>query len=138
MNYTEKSSDELLQELHGLIKENEYLKSEYQKDISYRINAEKSLKISEEFNRRIVETANEGIWVIDKNQMSTFVNQKMADLLGFSIEEIVGRPISDFVFEADMQFHISQMEARKAGEANKYERRFKRKDGSGLWTLVST
>jgi PAS domain S-box-containing protein len=34
--------------------------------------------------RQIVEMAEEGIWVIDGDNQTTFVNQKLADMLGYS------------------------------------------------------
>jgi PAS domain S-box-containing protein len=107
-------------------------------DITERKQAEASLKISEEFNKRIVDTANEGIWVIDKNQISTFANKKMAEMLGMSIDEIIGTSLSGYIFPEDIISHYEQMELRKSGKSTIYERRYKRKDGTEIWTMVST
>ena len=46
---------------------------------------------SDERYRRIVETAQEGILVGDRDGRLVFVNQKMADMLGYTREEIIGR-----------------------------------------------
>jgi len=43
-------------------------------------NAYKSLKVSEEKYRCIVETAGEGIWITDPEAVTTFVNQRMAEM----------------------------------------------------------
>ena len=48
-------------------------------------------KESEEKYRNIVETANEGIWIIDAEARTTYVNEKMAEMLGCSQEEMIGR-----------------------------------------------
>src|SRR5207249_1751448 len=48
--------------------------------------------------QKLVETAHEGIWMVDVDDRSTFVNQHMADLLGYSVEEMLGRSPSDFYF----------------------------------------
>jgi len=50
-----------------------------------------SLRASEERFRQIVETAAEGIWAIDDQGTTTFANQKMAQMLGYSAEEMMGR-----------------------------------------------
>ena len=50
-----------------------------------------SLRASEERLRQIVETAAEGIWAIDDQGTTTFANQKMAQMLGYSAEEMMGR-----------------------------------------------
>jgi len=50
-------------------------------NITARHLAEEALRESEEKYRCIVETADEGIWMIDTEGKTTFVNQKMADML---------------------------------------------------------
>ncbi|MEO6721032.1 MAG: PAS domain S-box protein, partial [Ferruginibacter sp.] len=51
-------------------------------DITERKKAEYELQSSEERYRQIVETAQEGIWMIDENTNTTFVNKKWAICLG--------------------------------------------------------
>ena len=41
--------------------------------------------------QRIVETANEGVWVVDPSGMTTLVNDRMAEMLGTTRAEIEGR-----------------------------------------------
>ena len=55
-----------------------------------------ALKESEENYRRIVETANEGIWVVDPGYNVTFANWKVTDILGYSQDELIGRNAADF------------------------------------------
>ncbi len=56
----------------------------------------KALQASEKKYRQLVETANEGIWAIDENNSTTFINRQMAGLMGYSPEEILARPVTDF------------------------------------------
>lgn len=51
-------------------------------DITDRKRAEESLRESEEKFRTIVETANEGVWAVDAERRTTYLNQKMAEILG--------------------------------------------------------
>jgi PAS domain S-box-containing protein len=86
-----------------------------------------ALRASEERYRRIVETADEGIWVTDAGGFTIFVNPKVVQMLGYPAGELVGRPMGNFT---------------DGGEApagrGAHERRLRRADGSTLWVLVST
>lgn len=107
-------------------------------DITSNKKAEHELKESEEKYRRIVETANEGICSIDKNHIIVFVNSKMAEILNFEPDELLGKCFEELVFEEDLSDHQKEMDERHTGKEGHYERRLKRKDGTGIWTLVSS
>ncbi len=104
------------------------------RDVTARIRAEAALKKSESNYRGIVETANEGIWAVDPEIRTIYVNQLMADMLGYSQEEMWGRPVTEFMFPEDLADHQEKIDQRVRG---KYERRLRRQDGSELWTIVS-
>ena len=107
------------------------------RDIISRKHAEANLRKSEQKYRRIVDTANEGVWMVDENEMTTFVNQRMAEMLLYCPEEMMGQSFVVFVFEEDLRDHEKQMESRKQGNSGYYERRFRRKDNTAIWTIVS-
>jgi PAS domain S-box-containing protein len=106
-------------------------------DITERKQAEEALRQSEMKYRQIVSTAREGIWVLGPDTKTTFVNARMAEILGYSVDELVGRPMDDFMFEEDVPDHRRKMEARRQGVSESYERRFRRKDKQTVWTLSS-
>jgi|GEM_PF-1100549 len=87
--------------------------------------------------RLIVDTANEGIWMVDENDRTVHVNSKMADMLGCSLEELYNRTTDDFVHPDELSEHREQSRLRSRGEAGSYERRFLKKDGSVMWMSVS-
>ena len=87
--------------------------------------------------RIIVDTADEGIWVFDDKYRTTFVNNRMVDLLGYEYEEIMGRSLSFFLFEEDLPGFHEKAAKRRQGIAERYERRIRRKDGNILWAHVS-
>jgi PAS domain S-box-containing protein len=99
--------------------------------------AEDALRDSEKKYRCIVDTANEGIWVIGPDTLTTWVNGQMADLLGCAAVEMLGHPLTDFMFEEDVPDHQRKMEYRRQGVSEHYEHRFRRKDGQTVWTLAS-
>lgn len=61
-------------------------------DIGDRVRMEIALRSSEEKYRRLVELAQEGIWTIDAEGATAYVNPRMAAMLGRSPEEIIGLP----------------------------------------------
>ncbi len=106
-------------------------------DVTDRMRAEEALRESEEEYRRIVETANEGIWVADGDFFATYVNQKMADMLGYLPQEIIGKPLGHFMFPEDLADYQEKKSHRIQGLHETYERRFRRSDGRECWTHVS-
>ncbi|MBC7691689.1 MAG: PAS domain S-box protein [Methylotenera sp.] len=98
---------------------------------------EHALKKSEAQYRRLVETAEEGIWTIDENQITTFVNPKMAQMLGYAQEEILGKGGMAFASPTEIPMHDRQIELRKQGLHTQYDLKFIRKDGTPLWTILS-
>jgi PAS domain S-box-containing protein len=97
----------------------------------------RELQDSEAKYRRIVDTANEGIWVIGPDGIVTFVNSRMAVMLGRSADEVIGHPATDFMFEEDVPDHLRVLDDRRRGLPGSYERRLRRKDGQAVWTSVS-
>jgi two-component system cell cycle sensor histidine kinase/response regulator CckA len=107
------------------------------RDITERKQAEDALRQSEAKYRRIVETAIEGIVVLDCMARITFVNQQMASMLGYKIEELLGQKYESYFPEDELDDHYAQMSLREQGKGDIYERCFRRKDGGSLWTIIS-
>jgi PAS domain S-box-containing protein len=107
-------------------------------DVTERKLAREKIRETEERYRHIVDTANEGIWTIDAGQRTTYVNQRMADMLGYRAEEILGRDFRDFVEPESWEDTKRNVDQRRAGVAEQYDFRLCRKDGSDLWVLVSS
>ncbi|MFI5180677.1 MAG: PAS domain S-box protein [Thermoanaerobaculia bacterium] len=106
-------------------------------DVTERIRAEEALRESEARYRRIVETANEGIWSVDADLRTTFVNDTFARMLGYAPEEMIGTLAEQFTFPENLDEFRIHMDARRRGQAEQYERRFRRKDGIECWCFVS-
>ena len=97
-----------------------------------------ALRASEERYRRIVNTANEGIWAMDRDLRTTFVNQRMADILGYTCAEMQGRTVDSFMVADERADHEVRLRERRSGKRGKYERRFVRRDGTIIWAEVSS
>jgi PAS domain S-box-containing protein len=84
-------------------------------DITDRKVADQAFYESQEKYRNIVETANEGIWVLDAEGLTTYANQQLTTMLGYSAEEMRGRPIFDFVFHDSIARAGDDLAQRQAG-----------------------
>jgi two-component system, sensor histidine kinase and response regulator len=108
------------------------------RDVTARKVAEEALRESEARYRMLLDTANEGVWTIDSEGRTDYVNRRMADLLGYEPEEMAGRPLFDFMDAAarrDAELYESR---RRSGIREVHEFRFQRRDGEELWALLAT
>ncbi|MEN6610231.1 MAG: PAS domain S-box protein [Methanoregulaceae archaeon] len=106
-------------------------------DITRQKQLAEELRTSEEKYRRVLDTAEEGIWELDKNYLAVYVNPKLAAMLGYRPEEMLGKGMSRFMLKEDLADHALRMERRKKGYGDLYERRFVKKDGGLVWMFVS-
>src|SRR5215472_935352 len=99
---------------------------------------EEKLRRAQEQYRTIIETTNEGVWMIDSGFRTTFVNRRMAEMLGYTPEEMLRCTPSDFVFPEDVPAKQADLERRGRGIREVFYTRYRKKDGSELWALVSS
>jgi len=107
------------------------------RDVTLRKRAEAALRASQERLARILETSSEGIWIVDGEGTTEFVNERGARLLGVTPEAAVGRPHVDVVPEPGRPYVRADLEAVLRGESVKREFAMRRTDGSELWINLS-
>lgn len=106
-------------------------------EVTEQRQVEEALRQSEKRYRLLADTASEGIWAMDGAHLTTYVNQAMADMLGYATGEMLGKRVEEFLFAEDMDFHHQRMSVRHAGGDEVYERRFRKRSGLPVWTRVS-
>ncbi len=106
-------------------------------DVTAKVKAENDLRESEEKYRMIVENANEGILLINMDQQVTFVNQKLAGIVGMKKEEIEDNSVLNFVFEEDVDKAENYVRENAAGSRETFKFRLKHRDGSERWVVVN-
>lgn len=99
---------------------------------------EKEVEESRISYKRIVETAQEGIWETDKDFNTVFVNTRMAEMLGYTVEEFLTSPATAFLDEETKYLVPALKERRRNGVREQFELPFRRKDGSRMIALVSS
>ncbi|MEA2553117.1 MAG: hypothetical protein QOJ65_1293 [Fimbriimonadaceae bacterium] len=106
-------------------------------DITDRKRAQEALRQSEESLRRLLESSEQGVWIIDTTHVTTFVNQRLANMLGTTVEDMIGRPATLREGESGELLRDILMSSPTAGGRVAFTTKFKRTDGQLIWTHVT-
>ena len=107
-------------------------------DVTELRNAESALRESERRYREIVDTANEGIWIVDANARVTFANRRMTEITGWTTAEMLGRLKWEFIVDEDVPAGKMRLERRRRGAREDVaDIRFRHRDGHEVWTLMA-
>lgn len=106
-------------------------------DITDHIRIEEALQESEERYRSIVETAGEGIWLIDNHGFTRYVNQQMADMLGYTRDAMRGRLASEFFTDGEEQAFKDALASPCEALPLHAELHMRRHDGRDVWAIVA-
>jgi len=117
-----------------LLRVNEKLRT----DITQRKKSEESLRYSEEKYRHLIENLQEGIWVIDKDSYTTFVNPRMTEMLGYTTDEMIGKHLFSFMDKRGVEIAQNFLNRRKEGVEEQHDFEFLRKDGIRLYATLET
>ncbi len=107
-------------------------------DITERKRAEEKMRESEERYRTIVETANDGVWLIDLEARTLYLNHRLAAMLGYEPSEMIGRKMQEFCFDEDRPEALERIAGDLSGCHEAFDFRFRRKDGGELPVIAST
>jgi PAS domain S-box-containing protein len=87
-----------------------------------------------------LEDAPEGIWAVDENMKTTFLNRRMAEMLGYTVEETLGHSLFTFLDESCVDHTKKTFELpRKDRTIRRKNRvRFVRKDKTKIDTTIAS
>jgi PAS domain S-box-containing protein len=103
----------------------------------------RELRASEERYRRIVDTAGEGIWLLDAARRLAYVNPRIVQWLGLPERALLGRPVEDFIPPEDVPACGAALEAAGAQADGVHDRgaavelRLRGADGAPRWVALS-
>jgi len=106
-------------------------------DLTVHKQALQALEESETGYRRLVETMNEGLGVLDANDNLIYVNPRLAEMLGFPQNEMIGLQFAEFFDDENRKIVADKLTKQRAGEQKPYQITWCRKDGCDLHTLVT-
>jgi len=113
------------------------LNLELRRNIDAIRRTEKALRESEERYRKLVETMNEGLGVLDIMGVFTYVNTSLCNMLGAGEEELIGNTLHDFM-DSTNRTMLKKLAGRiSRGESVSVDLEWTRKDGHPIMTTVS-
>jgi PAS domain S-box-containing protein len=108
------------------------------RDITHRLQTEVALRESEEKYRTLVERANDGIAIIQNGSVK-YLNLRLAEMRGESVEEIIGRRFNTYIHPDERAKILEFYRRRMAGEniPSTYEVVLLRNDNTKLFAEIS-
>lgn len=122
-----------VEDRYELLQINTRLKEE----IAKREEVEEALRESEEKFRTIVHTASEGIWILDRKNATTFVNNTLAEMLGYRLEEIKEKSFFDFLNTEGQRIIETHIQLKMPDIGEKHYLKMRHKSGDYIWTSVA-
>ena len=110
-----------------------------EQEIEQRGRIEEHLRRSEEKFRSIVQRAPVGIGVVDPQGRLVDSNQALAEMVGYSQDELLGKDFRDLTHPDDLQKEMAQIQRLWEGDAPQYRltKRLIHKDGHVIWVDLS-
>jgi PAS domain S-box-containing protein len=96
-----------------------------------------ALRESEARYRHLVDAMDEGMWILAPSGRTLFLNRRMADLLGHAVADMADQPFEAFLHESEAPRSQRYLAEWLSGAGIHHDLRFKRKDGTDLWAIVS-
>ena len=105
-----------------------------------RTRALKALAERERVLRAVFENAGTGIFMVDVKGRPIAINRTMANMLGYSIDELFTMPLNNLVHATDLaeSYHLFQQILSGERDSYRSEKRYVHKDGSTFWVQVNT
>jgi PAS domain S-box-containing protein len=97
---------------------------------------EAALFESEQRYRQLDENLNEGIWILDNNGSTTFVNSYIAQMLGYTTDEMTGKRMFEFMDDNWIKIAEEKFRHILNNVDKEYEFEFLRKNKTRIYTSV--
>jgi PAS domain S-box-containing protein len=113
------------------------LNKQFQEEIAVHLHTKDSLSQSEQRYREIIETAQEGIWITDASGRTDYVNLRLAAMLEGAANEILHRPVTDFMGPEAHPLWNRFFERCGMGIKERDDFKFRTMAGNDLWAVVA-
>ena len=95
------------------------------------------LRQSEQKYRSIVDVMNEGIWILDAEGYTRFVNRSLAGMLGYAPKQMTGRPFDAFVDTWQRDVVKERLQPSTSDRRPVFELDLVKQDGTLVQTVIS-
>lgn len=95
------------------------------------------LSASESRYARLIDTAHEGIWVVDTEGRTVYANQRLAHMFGCSPEALAERTLPDHLGDNPPDVLDRLLRAEAADHGRTFDLSYRRGDGDPGWAIVS-
>jgi two-component system cell cycle sensor histidine kinase/response regulator CckA len=107
-------------------------------DLTARGEAETALRSSEERYRALIDTMNDGLMVVDNDDVILLVNDRLCQMVGYSRVELIGRVGYELLFDdAGRAVILEKNRLRTLGVADAYEVQMRTRSGAFIWVRIS-
>lgn len=103
-----------------------------------RILAEEALRKSERMSRKLLESMHEGVWAVDRNDRTIFVNEHLSAMLGYRADELARMRPWDVLDRAELPRALDRLRERRLGLSGSGDYDLRRRDGGILPVHVSS
>jgi PAS domain S-box-containing protein len=107
------------------------------RDVTEAKKVDDALMESEAKYRQLVELAQEGVWALDNDSRTVFVNPRMAKMLGYSESEMIGKNLVAFLGKPDSDLAMHNLEGCKLDNQGQCEFEFIQKDGTHMYANIA-
>jgi PAS domain S-box-containing protein len=78
----------------------------------------------------------DGIWIIDADACTLYANAAMAEILGTTAIDLIGKPSFEYVYPEDADAARRLFDNKQRGDPSPFHFKLRRKDGSQIWVDV--
>lgn len=97
---------------------------------------DRSRSLQRRYNH-FINTAHEGIWMVDVHGMGVFANTRLAEMFGCPVNALLARPVRDFLGDNPPASLAELLAEHGAHAGATYDLRYRRADGSVGWAIAS-
>ncbi|MFC1669160.1 PAS domain S-box protein [Spirochaetota bacterium] len=134
MNYEKMLKTDLIKEVKALNRKLDKLKKHD------KIEPEKGFGghvFFEEEYQDLIEKMNDGLIVLDKDNIITYVNPRLYDMLGYEKEDLIGHDVFEFLDKNNIKILKNHLSKRNDGNLEPYEIELRKKDKNSIYTILS-
>ncbi|MHA1227809.1 MAG: PAS domain S-box protein [Candidatus Hodarchaeales archaeon] len=109
------------------------------RDVTERRKVEAESKAYAKRFQTLIEQSAVGVWITDLNEITTYVNESLARMLGYSVHEMIGTSVLDYLSQkgAEQLLDITRRRMKQERIDESYELEFFHRSGKKIQALVT-